>query len=125
MRRTLRAEEFAGDVEGLATDHDDLLAAEQLLGNNARKTTEKMALAINDNLERENVQVSNYLSQDMFPSTSMAFAGAGVWKMGHGWIGGFSISPKVTVKRAAILQVAHAMVGDGRGIEATHNRLER
>jgi hypothetical protein len=31
--RTLRAEELAGDVQGLASHNDDLLAVEQLLGD--------------------------------------------------------------------------------------------
>lgn len=47
---TLRAEELSRDVESLAADDNDLLAAQQLLGNNAGKTTEKVALAVNDDL---------------------------------------------------------------------------
>lgn len=48
--RTLRPEEFAGDVELLAAHHDDLLAVEQLLRDGAGQATEKVALAVNDNL---------------------------------------------------------------------------
>lgn len=48
--RTLRAEELAGDVEGLAADHNDLLAVEELLGDDAGKATEEVALAVNDDL---------------------------------------------------------------------------
>ncbi len=51
VERTLRAEELAGDVQGFATNDDDLLAVEELLGDDARKTTKEMALAINDDLE--------------------------------------------------------------------------
>ena len=47
---TLRAEEFSGDVDGLAADDDDLLSVEELLGDDAGETTEEMALAVNDDL---------------------------------------------------------------------------
>lgn len=47
-RRTLRAEELAGDVQGLAAHNDDLLAVEQLLCDRAGKTAEQMALAVDD-----------------------------------------------------------------------------
>lgn len=50
MERTLRTEELSGDVEGLAADNNNLLATQQLLGNNAGKTAQKVALAVNDNL---------------------------------------------------------------------------
>ena len=48
-RRTLCAEELAGDVEGLAADNNDLLAIKQLLCDRAGKTAEQVALAV-DNL---------------------------------------------------------------------------
>ena len=51
MPRTLRAEEFARDVKGLATNDNDLLAVEQLLGDNAGQAAKQMALAIDDDLE--------------------------------------------------------------------------
>ena len=47
-RRTLGAEELAGDVEGLAAHNDDLLAVEQLLGDGAGEATEQVALAVDD-----------------------------------------------------------------------------
>jgi hypothetical protein len=47
-KRTLRAEELAGDVQGLASHNDDLLAVEQLLGDRGGQATEKVALAIDD-----------------------------------------------------------------------------
>jgi len=50
VARTLRAEEFAGDVEGLAADNDDLLAVEELLGDDGGEATKKVALAVNDDL---------------------------------------------------------------------------
>ena len=46
--RTLRAEELAGDVQGLASYDDDLLAVEQLLGDRGGQATEKVALSVND-----------------------------------------------------------------------------
>lgn len=49
-KRTLRAEEFAGDVELLAPDDDDLLAIEQLLGHSASQATEQMSLAVDNDL---------------------------------------------------------------------------
>lgn len=50
MQRTLRAEELAGDVEGLGADDNDLLAVQQLLGHDGRKAAKEMALAIDHNL---------------------------------------------------------------------------
>jgi hypothetical protein len=59
--RTLRAEEFAGDVEGFTTDDDDLLAIEELLCHDAGKATEEMALAVNDDLcDSQNFHVSGF-----------------------------------------------------------------
>lgn len=53
--RTLSAEELARDVQSLAADNDNLLAVQQLLGDNAGQTAQQVALAINDNLEEHNV----------------------------------------------------------------------
>jgi len=47
---TLCAEEFAGDVDGLAADDDDLLALEELLRDGAGKTTEKVAFSVDNDL---------------------------------------------------------------------------
>jgi hypothetical protein len=47
-RRTLRAEELSGDVEGLAAHNNDLLAIEQLLRDRAGQATEQVALSVND-----------------------------------------------------------------------------
>lgn len=47
-KRTLRAEELAGDVQGLASYDDDLLAVEQLLGDSGGQATEKVPLAVDD-----------------------------------------------------------------------------
>lgn len=49
-RRTLRAEELAGDVEGLAADDNNLLASKELLSNGGSQATEEVALAIDDDL---------------------------------------------------------------------------
>lgn len=49
-RRTLGAEELARDVEGLAADNNDLLTAQQLLGDDGGQAAEEVALAINDDL---------------------------------------------------------------------------
>lgn len=49
-RRTLGAEELARDVEGLAADNNDLLAAQQLLGDDGGQAAEEVALAIDDDL---------------------------------------------------------------------------
>jgi len=56
----LSAEELARDVEGFAADDNDLLTVEELLGDNAGKTTKEVALAVNDNnrLERRHRTVS-------------------------------------------------------------------
>jgi hypothetical protein len=47
-RRTLGAEELAGDVQGLAAHNDNLLSVEQLLGDGAGKATEEVPLAVDD-----------------------------------------------------------------------------
>lgn len=49
--RTLGAEELSRDVESLAADDNDLLAVEELLGDNGGETAKEMALAVNDDLE--------------------------------------------------------------------------
>ena len=48
---TLRAEELAGNVERLGADNNNLLAVEQLLGDNAGESTEEVTLAVNDDLQ--------------------------------------------------------------------------
>lgn len=55
VKRTLSAEELAGDVESLAADNNDLLAIEELLGDDGGQATKEMALAINDDLFRRTV----------------------------------------------------------------------
>ena len=50
FERTFRSEELSGDVEGFATDDDDLLAVEKLLGDDTGETAEKVAFAVDDNL---------------------------------------------------------------------------
>lgn len=50
VERTLRAEELAGDVEGLTSHNDDLLTVEQLLGDSAGQTTEEVSFAVDDDL---------------------------------------------------------------------------
>ncbi len=47
-RRTLRAEELARDVQGLASHNDDLLAVEQLLSDRGGQATEKVPLGVDD-----------------------------------------------------------------------------
>lgn len=49
-RRTLSAEELAGDVELLASHDNDLLSVEELLGHGRGQATKEMTLAIDDNL---------------------------------------------------------------------------
>lgn len=66
-RRTLRAEELSRDVESLAADDNDLLAAQQLLGNDTGETTQKVALAVNDDLV-DTQRVSNLFLQVMLCS---------------------------------------------------------
>ena len=57
-RRTLRAEELAGDIEGLASNDDDLLPVQKLFGDCAGETTEQVTLAVNDNLQILSVSFS-------------------------------------------------------------------
>lgn len=48
--RTLGAEEFAGDVQGLSSNDDDLLTVEQLLGDDAGQATQEVSLAVDNDL---------------------------------------------------------------------------
>ena len=50
VERTLRTEELAGDVEGLTSHNDDLLAVQQLLSDSAGQATKEMSLAVDDDL---------------------------------------------------------------------------
>jgi hypothetical protein len=47
-KHTLVAEEAAGDLNLLASDDNDLLAVQQLLGDNAGKTAQQMPFAVDD-----------------------------------------------------------------------------
>jgi hypothetical protein len=51
VQLTLRAEEVSRNVECLASHNNDFLAIQQLLGHNAGKATEKVAFAVNNDLE--------------------------------------------------------------------------
>jgi len=44
----LSTEEFAGNVQRLAADNDDLLAVQKLLGDGRSQTTKEMSFTIND-----------------------------------------------------------------------------
>lgn len=59
-KRTLRSEELAGDVEGLASHNNDLLALKELLGDGAGQATEKVALRVNDDLREELASIVHY-----------------------------------------------------------------
>jgi hypothetical protein len=50
VERTLRTEEFAGDVEGLASNNDNLLSVEQLLSHSTGQPTKEVTLAIDSDL---------------------------------------------------------------------------
>lgn len=50
--RTFCTEEFARDIESFASDDDDFLAVEQLLGHSTGQTTQEMSLPIDNYLER-------------------------------------------------------------------------
>jgi hypothetical protein len=50
VKPTLCAEEFSRDVKGFASDDNDLLSIEELLGDNAGETTEKVSLAVDNHL---------------------------------------------------------------------------
>ena len=47
---TLSSEELSGDVEGFASDDDDLLALEELLGDDRSQAAKEMALGVDDDL---------------------------------------------------------------------------
>lgn len=54
IKRTLRAEEVAGDVKSLASHDDNPLARNQLLSNGTGQATKKVPLAVDNDLSREN-----------------------------------------------------------------------
>jgi hypothetical protein len=49
-RRTFCTEEFAGDVESLTSHHHDLLTVKQLLGDDTGQATQKVSLAVDNDL---------------------------------------------------------------------------
>lgn len=49
--RTFSTEEFAGDVQCLASDNDDFLAVEKLLCDCTGQATKQVSLAVNNNLD--------------------------------------------------------------------------
>ena len=51
VERTFCTEEFAGDVESFASNDDDPLPVEQLLSHGTGQATQKMTLAIDDDLK--------------------------------------------------------------------------
>jgi hypothetical protein len=86
--RTLRAEELAGDVEGLASHNDDLLAVEELLGDGAGKATEQVALAVDDLnglSARRPIEYSWWEARHRLAGTSDASA----WSVGGRLIGSY------------------------------------
>ena len=50
VERTLRTEELSGDVQGLASHNNDLLAVEELLSHSAGQPTKEVTLAIDRDL---------------------------------------------------------------------------
>lgn len=50
--RTLCAEEFPRDIESLSSHHHNFLAIEQLLSYCASQATQKMSLAVDNDLVR-------------------------------------------------------------------------
>ena len=69
IKRTLRTEELAGDVEGFTSHDDDLLAIEQLLGNSASQATKEVSLAVNDDLLKEIAKPSQRFIQRHMETT--------------------------------------------------------
>jgi hypothetical protein len=47
---TLCAEELSRDVEGFASNNDNLLSVQQLFGDSASQTTEEVSLAVDNDL---------------------------------------------------------------------------
>ena len=52
-QRTLGAEEFARNVEGLASHNDNALPTEELLSNDASQATKKVTLAVDNDLKEK------------------------------------------------------------------------
>jgi len=84
VKRTLRAEELAGDVEGLAADDNDLLAIEELLGDNGGEATKEMALAIDDDLFSNHCQLPR-LCHIFLPISIVAIVGGDFISLGW-WV---------------------------------------
>lgn len=68
-KRTLRAEELSRDVEGLAADDNDLLAVQNLLGDDGREAAKEMTLAIDDDLYFTKKLVSARLPSNLEKTT--------------------------------------------------------
>lgn len=67
LKLTLVAEELARDVDLLAANDNDLLAAQGLLGDNRSKTAKEVTLTINDNDLSYNKTVSLLILFQLHP----------------------------------------------------------
>lgn len=66
-KHTFRPEELAGYVQRLASHHHDLLSVQQLFGDRAGQTTEKVSLAIDDYLKlRSDMTRTQDITQPVF-----------------------------------------------------------
>ena len=66
LKRTLRTEELSGDVQGLASHNNDLLAVEELLSHGAGQPTKEVTLAIDSDLYSQVTVSKSILSVPKF-----------------------------------------------------------
>jgi len=64
---TLRTEELSRDVKSLAADNNNLLTAQELLGDNGGESAKEVALAIDDDLLNAHNGQRNASSRPIFP----------------------------------------------------------
>lgn len=69
---TLRTEKLSGDVKGLASHNDNLLAVEELLGHGTGQTTKEVALAINGDLFKDVVLADRVHNKSPLRKPAMA-----------------------------------------------------
>ena len=73
LKRTLRTEELSGDVQGLASHNNDLLAVEELLSHSAGQPTKEVTLAIDSDLYSQTTVSKSILPVPKFLRPSIEF----------------------------------------------------
>jgi hypothetical protein len=120
-RRTLRTEKVAGDVQILAADDDDLLAVEELLGDDTGESTQKVTLAIDDDLKLERNVSSVYLGMILLAQCYEALFSSPCPTQIRLVVPG---APSPASREHFQSRLCRRVFQEGKNRESTHHRLE-